>query len=229
MTIKDVINLYEKYQKQYGNDAYKHISALLVEAKVIHYQDFLKNPTPKNDHEQSWKGFKGNALERLIDHILKEQILALGLKIVRGKKFERTYPKNLTIELQNVKRNLSIDFGKFGFHIPDVDLVIYNPITFQVIAVLSSKSTLRERIAQSGYWNIKIKNYNLTKHIKVFFVSPDEDGDFSNGENEGSGKSRAIVEVDLDGAYVMTEQSVKESKKVKMFDKFIDDLKKLLK
>lgn len=99
MTIKDVINLYEKYQQRYGNDAYKHISALLSEAKAIHYRDFLKHPTPKNDHEQSWKGFKGNAL----------------------------------------------------------------------------------------------------------------------------------VEVDLDGAYVMTEQPVIESKKVKTFDKFINDLKKLLK
>src|SRR3989338_11379699 len=127
MTTKDVINLYEEYRKRYGAEAYKHISALLIEAKAIHYQDFLKHPTPKNDHEQSWKGFKGNALERLIDHILKEQIFALGLKLVRGKKFERTYPENLTTELQHVKRNLSIDFGKFGFHIPDVDLVVFNP------------------------------------------------------------------------------------------------------
>lgn len=229
MTTKDVIILYEKYKKKYGKNAYKYISALLVEVKKIHYQDFLKHPTPKKDHEQSWKGFKGNVLERLIDYILKEEVVALGLEMVRGKKFERTYPENLTIELQNVKRNLSIDFGRFGFHIPDVDLVIYNPTTFDVVAVLSSKSTLRERIAQSGYWNIKIKNYNLTKHIKVFFISPDEDGEFSNNKSNGIGKSRAIVEVDLDGAYVMTEQQVIESEKVKTFDKFIGDLKKLLK
>lgn len=227
MTARDIINLYEEYKKKYGKNAYKHISALLAEAKKIHYKDFLKHPTPKNNHEQSWKGFKGNALERLIDHILKEQIVGLGLKIVRGKKFERTLPKNLSVELQHVKKNLSIDFGYFGFHIPDVDLVIYHPETFKVMAVLSSKSTLRERIAQSGYWNIKIKNYALTKQIMVYFITPDEDGDFS--EDVDIGKSRAIVEIDLDGAYIMTEQLVRESKKVKTFDKFIDDLKKLLK
>ena len=227
MTKQDLINLYEKYKKSHGNNAFKHISAILSEAKEIHRKDFLENPTPKGDYEQSWKGVKGSALETLIDHVLKEEVNGLGLKIVAGKKFEKTKPENLPVELQTVKKNLSIDFGEFGFHIPDVDLVIYNPKTFQVVAVLSSKSTLRERIAQSGYWNIKIKNYNLTKHIKVFFVSPDEDGNFSNGRNLG--KSRAIVETDLDGAYVMTEQSVKESAKVKTFDKFIDDLKKLLK
>lgn len=227
MTKKDVIAIYEKYKKRHGVAAYKHISAILKEAKEKHYRDFLKNPTPKNDHEQSWKGFKGNSLEKLIYHILEEEVILLKLKMVSGKKFERTLPKNLPLELQNVKRNLSIDFGDCGFHIPDVDLVIYSPEKFKVIAVLSSKSTLRERIAQSGYWNIKIKNYKLTEHIKVFFVTPDEDGNFSDGKVMG--KSRAIVETDLDGAYIMTEQVIKESPKIKAFDKFIEDLKKLLK
>lgn len=227
MTTQDIINIYEKYKKFYGDNAYKYISKILIEAKSIHYKDFLKNPTPHKDHEQSWKGFKGNALEKLIDHILKEKIEELNLRLVAGKKFERTNPKNLSIELQRVKKNLSIDFGKFGFHIPDVDLVIYDPRNDKVIAVLSSKSTLRERIAQSGYWHFKIKNYFLTKHIKVFFLSPDEDGNFS--KNKNMNKSRAIVETDLDGAYIMTEETIKESDKIKTFDRFIDDLKKLLK
>lgn len=225
MTSQDVINLYEKYKKSYGQNTYKYISTILAEAKEIHYKDFLKNPTPKKDHEQSWKGFKGNALEKLIKHILEEEIVLLDFKIISGKKFEKTLPKNLSVELQAVKKNLSIDFGQYGFHIPDVDLVIYDPKSLNVVAVLSSKSSLRERIAQSGYWNIKIKNYSLTKHIKVFFVSPDEDGEFS--DLNVTSKSRAIAEFDLDGAYILTEKAVRESDKVKMFDKFINDLKKL--
>jgi len=42
-------------------------------------------------------------------------------------------------------------------------------------------------------------------------------------------KGRAIVEVDTDGSYVMSEKTVEESAKVKMFGKFIQDLKELLK
>ncbi|MBU4331802.1 DNA modification methylase [Patescibacteria group bacterium] len=227
MTYKDVINLYEKYKKVYKNNAYKYISKILQEAKKIHYRDFLKNPTPKKDHEQSWKPFKGNALERIIDYILKEKIEELGLKLINGKKIERTKPKNLSIELQTVKRNLSVDFGKFGFHIPDVDLIIYDPMDCKVIAVILSKSTMRERIAQSAYWKIRMKDYSLTKHIKVFLASPDEDGNFT--EIKGMNKSRAIVEADLDGAYIMSETPIKESEKIKTFDKFIDELKKILK
>jgi len=40
-------------------------------------------------------------------------------------------------------------------------------------------------------------------------------------------KGRAIVEVDTDGGYVMSQTQVEESGKVKMFDKFIEDLRAL--
>ena len=226
MNIEDLIKLYEEKKKKYGKNTYKQISNLLKEAKIIHKQDFDKNPTPKNDHEQSWKGFKGNALESLILYILKDTVESIGLKIVKGKKFERTKPENLPSELKHVKKNLSIDFGEYGFHLPDVDLVIYDPKNFNIISVLSSKSTLRERIAQTGYWNYKIKNYELTKHIKVYFITPDEDGTLS--QKYPPKKGRAIVEVDTDGSYILTEDRIQESNKVKMFDKFIDDLKKLI-
>jgi len=42
-------------------------------------------------------------------------------------------------------------------------------------------------------------------------------------------KGRAIVEIDLDGSYVLTEDKIEESDKVKLFEHFIDDLKVLLK
>jgi len=41
-------------------------------------------------------------------------------------------------------------------------------------------------------------------------------------------KGRAIVEVDTDRAYVMSGSPVEESNKVRMFDKFIPDLRKML-
>jgi type II restriction enzyme len=41
-------------------------------------------------------------------------------------------------------------------------------------------------------------------------------------------KGRAIVEVDTDESYMMSQITVEESTRVKMFDKFIEALKKLL-
>ena len=159
-------------------------------------------------------------------YIIRKEVENLGLRIVHGSRLEKTLSRNLPTELNRVKRNLLIDYGEFGSHLPDVDLIIYQPKSCRVVAVISSKITLRERIAQTGYWKIKLSDDDITKHIRVFFVTPDEDRTLSI--RQPAKKGRAIVEIDTDGAYVMSETPVEESNKVKMFDKFIPDLRKLL-
>lgn len=225
MRFEDLVKLYEKKKKMYGKEAYKHISELLKEAKELHKKDWERNPTPNKDHEQSWRAFKGKNFEKLVIYIIKDEVESLGLKVIDGNKLERTNSKNLSKELSQVKRNLLVDYGEFGAHLPDVDIVIYEPETLKIIAVISSKVTLRERIAQTGYWKLKLMQDEVTEHIKVFFITPDEDGTLKI--KSPAKKGRAIVEVDTDGSYVMSEEEVEESNKVKMFDKFIEDLKKL--
>ncbi|HEY60129.1 MAG TPA: DNA modification methylase [Anaerolineae bacterium] len=222
MTIQDLIKIYESKKAQYGTQAYRHISSVLSEAKEQHRKDFTGD-----DHEQSWRAFKGKNLEKLIIYIIKDEVKSLGLGILNGNKLERTKEKNLAEEFARVKRNLLVDYGEFGYHLPDVDIIIYKPETGEIVAVLSSKVTLRERIAQTGYWKMKLQSQELTRHIRVYFVTPDEDGTLTI--KNPAKKGRAIVEVDTDGSYVLSEMDIKESDKVKMFDKFIDDLKKLLK
>ena len=196
MKLNDLITLYEKKKATYGNNAYKHVSELLGEAKEIHKQDWLKKPTPNRDHEQSWRAFKGKNLEKLVVHIIKDEVESLGLKIVDGNKLEKTNSNNLPLELSSVKHNLLVDYGEFGSHLPDVDIVIYDPKTYKIVAVISSKVTLRERIAQTGYWKIKLSRDKVTEHIKVFFITPDEDGTLTT--RIPAKKGRAIVEEDTD-------------------------------
>jgi type II restriction enzyme len=226
MKFQDLIKLYEEKKKQYKAESFRHISELLREAKELHKKDWQKSPTPNKDHEQSWRAFKGKNLEKLVIHIIKDEVESLGLKIVEGNTLERKNSNNLSEELNRVKRNLLIDYGEFGSHLPDVDIIIYEPKTREVVAVLSSKVTLRERIAQTGYWKIKLSQDKITKHIKVFFVTPDEDKTLSI--RKPAKKGRAIVEVDTDGSYVMSEEEIEESNKVKKFDKFLIDLKNLI-
>jgi len=226
MDFQHLIKLYEEKKKQYKTDAFKHVSELLREAKELHKKDWQKSPTPDKDHEQSWRAFKGKNLEKLVIYIIKDEVESLGLKIIEGNTLERTNSNNLSEELNRVKRNLLIDYGEFGSHLPDVDIIIYEPKTYEIIAVISSKVTLRERIAQTGYWKIKLSQDEVTKHIKVFFVTPDEDKTLSI--RKPAKKGRAIVEVDTDGSYVMSEEEIEESNKVKKFDKFLIDLKELI-
>ena len=162
----------------------------------------------------------------MLVHLIADEVRELGLEIIKGDILERTRNIHLLDKLDKVKRNLVVDYGEFGMHLPDVDLVIFDPETCRVLAILSSKVTLRERVAQTGYWKLKLKKSKMTENIKVFFFTLDEDGALTI--KVPSKKGRAIVESELDGTYVMTESNIEESGKVKLLDKFIEDLKKLI-
>ncbi len=225
MTFDDVLILYEKFKKEKGAKAYNYISEFLRRLKREHKSRWEKLPTKKGDHEQSWRSFKGKNFEKLILYIIKDQVNNLGLKIIEGSELEKKDSRKLNEEQSRVKRNLLIHYGEFGSHLPDVDLIIYEQNSCKVLAVISSKITLRERIAQTGYWKLKLSADDVTKHIKVFFVTPDEDKTLTR--KFPTKKGRAIVEIDTDGCYVMTEEEIEESEKVKKFEKFFDDLKRL--
>ena len=223
MVFSDLIDMYLEKKKLYGAEAYKYISLLLEEAKIIHKHDWEQNPTKGNDHEQSWRAFKGKNFEKLIEYIIKDQIELFGLKLVMGSTLERNV--SLSEPLSRVKRNISVDYGDLGLHLPDVDIVIYEPDSCVVIALLSTKVTLRERIAQTGYWKLKLSQCPLTKNIKVFFITLDEDGTLK--KRILAKKGRAIVEVDTDGSYVLSQDKYEINSKVKYFESFIDDLQTL--
>ena len=159
-------------------------------------------------------------------HSITKNIEDLGLKVINGNRLERSKVSNLSKIESQLKRNLAIDYGEFGLHLPDVDMIIYKPKTVKVVAVISSKVTLRERISQTAYWKFKLMSDKATEHIKMYFITPDEDGTLTT--KKPTKKGRAIVEVDLDGSYVLTTADIVESDKVKLFEHFITDLKKLL-
>lgn len=224
MTFKDLINIYEDKKKLYGSNTYRYISEILKEVKENHKQYALKNGIM--DTEQSWRAFKGKNLEKMIEYIITDEVKNLGLSIINGNKLERK--KNFeNKKLDLLKRNLCIDYGEYGLHLPDVDIIIYDDKNSNIIAVLSIKVTLRERIAQTGYWKLKLMQSSVTKHIKVIFITLDEDETLSI--KNPAKKGRAIAEIDTDGCYILTENNVEESKKIKLFQHFINDLKKIIK
>jgi len=79
MTINDLIKIYETKKKKYGIEAYRHISNVLKEAKEQHGKDFTGD-----DHEQSWRAFKGKNLEKLIEYIITDEVHTLNLQVVNG-------------------------------------------------------------------------------------------------------------------------------------------------
>ena len=230
MKLKDLIEMYERKKRQFGNDVYLHISEIFEEAREIYKKEYLECAKAKKlvsqgktpDAEQSWKAFKGKNFENLIWYIINGELNStINLRCVVGKKLSS---KNVSSELGRVYRNLIIRYGPWSL-LPDVDLVIYSPADCKVLGVISCKITLRERIAQTAYWKLKLAGDPLTMHIKGYFVTTDEDGDLEKGMLNPT-RNRILVEYELDGTYSL--HKVEESGKVKPFPRLIEDLRRLI-
>ena len=221
MSIEDLCQMYEDKRKLYGSSAYAHVSALLKEAKSVHKRQFTGR-----DHEQSWRAWKGKNLEKLIRYIIEQEVENIGLSIVEGNTLSRSKAERLSRKLGQVKRNLLVDYGEYGAHLLDVDIVLYSPLDCCVVALLSVKVTLRERIAQTAYWKLKLYADKLTRHIKLYLITLDEDGTLQQARP--AKKGRAIVETDTDGSYVLCDKGLEWSDKVKSFADFLKDIRKLL-
>jgi len=228
--LKDLIEMYEDKVKLHGDKAYLYVSEIFGEAREKYKQEYLASPKAQKlkaqgklpDAEQSWKAFKGKNFEKLIWHIIDSKFRSdLNLRCISGGWLGR---KKISKELGKVYRNLLIRYGQWSL-LPDVDLVIYEPATCRIVGVISCKITLRERIAQTAYWKLKLASDPLTMHIKGYFVTADEDGDLVKGMSNPS-RNRILVEHELDGTYVLRDVAV--SDKVKAFPKLVEDIGRLI-
>jgi len=229
MKLKDLIEMYKAKERRFGEEAYLHVSEIFQEAREQYKEEYLASPKAQKvraqgktpDAEQSWKAFKGKNFEKLIWNIIDGRLLsALNLRCIPGSWLGR---KKISLEQRRVYENLTIRYGKWSL-LPDVDLVVYKADTCKVVGVISCKITLRERIAQTAYWKLKLASDPLRMHIKGYFVTTDEDGDLVKGMADPS-RNRILVEHELDGTYSLREVDV--TRKVKAFPELIEDIRRL--
>lgn len=188
--------------------------------------------------QQSWNSFIGHRFESLVHSILKvyaQKNNAVndefsGLAVLTSAEAKRD---------EIIFRKLAVKYGEFLL-LPDIDSVIVridhiNQWESQILAIVSCKTSLRERIAQACYWKLKLLSSDVQKGINVFLATADNDDDFSIKEKkdrcDGKSRDRIISEYELDGVYILREdfRSSWESNKVKQFDKIFDDITQLLK
>lgn len=219
-----VIPLIEKFTKKYGQ---KNVHKYFFEILTITKETYKSNC--EKDKDQSWRNESGAMLENLIIYFIQEKVIEMGYDLVTDEQIKKS-SENDEI-MSKVYRNIVIRYGDYSI-IPDGDIVIYKPISGVVVAIISCKNSLRERYAQTLYWKLKLSLDPITKLIKMYLITLDkEEGkkpELDINENGRPTKSRILLEYEMDGVYVGRDLK-NESDKIKEFDKFIDDLIKLLK
>lgn len=236
---EEIKRKFEEIEKKLGNgeitlpEAYQKMEELKKEY-------FKVKETQNKNAEQSWHSFIGNKFQKLVYNTLKGYV----------KQLKEKYPddpeiRNLCVLSESdIKKNevifrkLAVRYGDYLL-LPDTDIVIATvdyarPWNSEILAIVSCKTSLRERIAQACYWKLKLMQSDLTKHINVYLASTDKDKDFDiNMEKnpyDGRSRNRIIAEYELDGIYIMRDdfKDEWESEKVKKYEKIVDDLVKLI-
>jgi len=198
----------------------------------------LKEEYVSQLNQQSWNSFIGHRFQGMIHSILKGYIKRIKEENHEFKGLEvLTDGEVKTNEI--LMRKLAIKYGDYLL-LPDVDSVVVwidsvHLWESEILAIISCKTSLRERIAQACYWKLKLLSSDVQKGIRVFLATADHDGDFSLKEDvtrfDGKSRDRIISEYELDGIYILREdfQPEWESSKVKKFDQLFNDLLGLLK
>ena len=187
--------------------------------KPAHKADAIRRDA--RDIEQSWRKWQENSYEKFVAFVLTDFVdkNLPDLGVIMGQDIERAVTdKSLGV----IKRRLLIDFGIHGLFLPDADVIVYSKSDMSIIAIADCKTSLREHIAQTGFWKLKLLQNPLTSHIKVFFATSDDDDDFAQGSS--TNKRKAIAMYELDAVYVLRPGLIEEHN-VKVLGRIIEDLR----
>jgi type II restriction enzyme len=226
---RDFLEFKNKNEKDYFNKLSEFLNNFRVKfeaEKILEYTKLgFDNLVAQTKTRQSWVSFLGNSLEKIILIIIKNFCANNHLKVITDKKLKSS---NLTVEIDLIKRALLVHFGEYSF-LPDADLIIYSNIknNVKIHCILSIKNSFRERYTETPYWKLKLMQTPLTKDIKVFMITPDNDEEISFIRNKKPRKARIIMEYELDGIYLAREL-FDSSEKIKNIIELENDILKLL-
>lgn len=198
-------------------------------AKPIH-EEIFTSKQPNGNLGQSWNSVKGQLFERFVYGVIQsmiEESSAENLQLTYGNKTDENNDHTSRIAEQKTARDsIQIDFGEQGKLSPDADLIVYsNYDNIRVEAIISCKTSLRERIAQTAFWRYKLASSEATSHIENILITLDSDGVFFNDKPS---KPRAIALNELDAIFVL-KPGFDEHPKLKSLNQFTEELKKWLK
>jgi len=195
----------------------------------------LKGLYVKQYSEQSWHVYIGNKFQQVVYSILKgyfHRLKAQKPEFSRLDIFTETEVKKNDI----ITRKLAVRYGEYLL-LPDTDMAIVDydfvePWKSEVLAIVSCKTSLRERIAQACYWKLKLLSSDTTKKTHVFLATTDNDEDFfirDKTNYAGKSRNRIIAEYELDGVYILRDDFKPEweSSRVKRYDRIFEDIVKI--
>jgi len=129
----------------------------------------------QRSRDQAWKTCKGSLYEyavfRYMQNIVEnDEVLKNKITVMMGDEALISHKEQIVI------RNWSDIF-------PDVDILIIEKETNSVIAILSCKTSLRERLTETAFWKRELEKTRNMTEIKLVFITTDKDNELRTDTN----------------------------------------------
>jgi len=169
--LKDLKNSYKQIVLMEYNNSYlealknfDYVAEEILRESVM--QKYYKKTKSLN---QAWKSCKGALYEYAVFESLQEIIKKMNLKginIFLGENIPENYNKQIIIK-------------NWCEIYPDVDILIVKKN--KVVAIISCKTSLRERLTETAFWKRELEKRR--ENIKLLFITTDKDDELKNDTN----------------------------------------------
>ncbi len=156
-------------KKEYNNEHIKIVYDFesIAENRLRNIlNDFYDNPRSR---DQAWRSCKGSLYEYAIFRYI-ESIIKGNRKL--NENFILSYGDEALSKYgdQVVIKNWSDIF-------PDADILLIDKNKNIVKAIISCKTSLRERLTETAFWKRELERTKRTNKVKVIFITPDKDNE----------------------------------------------------
>jgi len=143
----------------------------LAEKKI---REELSNHCRKpRSRDQAWRTCKGSLYEYAVFKYIRsviesDEVLREKIGVIKGDEGLKDYKSQVSI------KNWSEIY-------PDIDLIVVEKKNNRVLCVISCKTSLRERLAETAFWKRELEKKG--KNIKYVFVTTDKDHELQTETN----------------------------------------------
>jgi len=122
----------------------------------------------QRSRDQAWKNFKGKLYEFAVFKFLKQVIQ-------KNKEWNTKLSIVLGDNLKQYRDQIAIK--NWSDIYPDVDILIVDKNKNLVRAIISCKTSLRERLTETAFWKRELDRNKRTRDIKIIFITIDKDNE----------------------------------------------------
>lgn len=155
--------------------------------------NFYDNPKSRN---QAWRSCKGELYEYAVFKALN-QVISHNKKL--SKKLDILIGDEALLQHKD-----KIVIKNWSEIYPDVDILVIEKQTGNVKAIISCKTSLRERLTETAFWKRELERRESTKNVKLLFVTTDKDNELKIDTN------RYIILHVIDCTFVTNPEKYKQ-------------------